>query len=225
MNLFEQSEEVAREMERIRSFRRKLDRRTTLRQLCPGAGIRLAWCQFRFVWKSLLELQWIDFSRLTRMELELLCNEDEKACPYYRIILCGPHNDLHVTGEHLHGKYPAFNWLALDGVTRIRIGQIPGISLVSILDAMRRLVSLIAVLVAFLAALGVYTSVEFRFRNLGMTDDQIATGLSFLTCLVAVLAIVLVIRYRARKRLQRTLGILGYMAIRAREGELPSARK
>lgn len=224
MNLIEQSEEVAREMERIRSFRRKVNRRTTMRQFAPRPGARLVRSQLRFIWQSLRKLQWIDFPGMTRMELELLCSEDEKASPFYGIILCGPDNDLHVTGEHLHERFPAFDWPALEGVTRIRVGQVPGPGLAGVLDAMRRLVSLLAVPVAFLAALGVHSTVELHLRNLDMADDRIATGLSVLTCLLVVYLAVLVTRHRARKRLQGTLGILGYMAILARQGHLPSAR-
>ncbi|MDE0697787.1 MAG: hypothetical protein OXH76_18360 [Boseongicola sp.] len=217
MNLFEQGEEVAREMERLRSFRRQVNRHSVMRQLAPGTAVKLLWSQLRLIWDGLRKLQLIDFSQMRRAELELICNKDEKASPYYRIVLCDPYGSLHALSEHLHATFPTFNWLALEDLTRIRVGQIPGINLVSFLNA-------VSVLMSLLAALGAYTIVEFLLRHLDMANDLIATGLAVLIWLLVVRLMILVVRHKARKRLQGTLGILGYMAIRAREGELPSAR-
>ena len=223
MNLFEQSEEVVREMERIGSFRRQVKRRTTMRQQYPGSGIRHQ-ARVEPVAVRLEEPAETAVDRLvphdangTRTPLQ----RGRKVKSLLQDHPLRPHNDLQVTGERLHGKFSALTWLALENVTRIWIRQIPAISLVGILDAMRRLVSLLAVPVAFLATLGAYTTVELRLRHLDMSDDRIAAGLSVLTCLAVVLLIVLVIRHRARKRLQGTLGKLGYMGIRARQGSCP----
>ena len=225
MDMMQQSEEVAREIERFRCYHCKVGVLTTLRGLAPQTVFKLLWSETRIVWSCLRECRKVDFSHIRRTEFELLCNEDEKTSPYYRIIHSDPYNTLHALSERLDAKFPAFNWLALEHVTRIRIGQIPRLGFAGIWNAMRVLASLFTLLGAFLAALGAYAFLEFRLPYLGMPDDLIAWVLASLTAILVVYLIFSVFTHMARKRLQRTLGVLGYMAIRVRQGELPSARE
>ncbi len=172
----------------------------------------------RLVWKNLRKWRRTDSHALRQLRLEFLCSRDEKSSPYYEIIHSGPCGNFHPLSEHLIRKFPAFDWLELEVVTRLRLGQMPRNWLLEILGPSK----LGSVLASGAAGYGIFS--QGHLLPLDLNNPWSIAVLAGLAYLLGLALAILVPLHMARKRLRRTFGILGYMAVLARAGETPAAR-
>lgn len=217
MNLIQQCEKVIQEWEKLHSFWRNVNRCNMIRSLIPRNAFHLIRLDLMYLRSKFLTTQPADDRSLRQKHLDLLCSDRENSSPYFDVVRSDPVDHFHALGEHLGREFPDFNWLALEDVTRLRLDQMPRIGVRSLL----KILGLLSPLVPILGGYGVF---EINIPPLDMTNDWIVGALVAFAYLLVILLSVFVIAYRARNRLRKTIGILGYMAVRARAGEMPAAR-
>ena len=233
MNHYQQSEEVAKEVERYHAYRRSINRRTMLRGLTLGNQVKLVRIGYRFVWKNRLKGQRADVSLARRKELELLCSEGERSSPFFGIVRSAQGTTVPALSDHVIETFPDFDWPALGDVIRLRIDHQPKHKLKDLLEYMGLLVPLVPALYlvcqlleGHLPALGVnadWTASGLNDWIASEWNDMTSGGLIALIYLLAALLTYLVKAHGTRMRLQRAAEILTYIEIRARAGDLSAA--
>lgn len=203
MNLVQQNEEVVEEIEKYYSFLRKIALRNMLRSLIPTKMAKIHWIQFQFFSRHFLKKQPLDILQFRQQQLDLLCSETEKSSPYYQILYSDPHH-IHALSEHLDRVFPAFNWIALERVSHVRVDLIPKIKLMNILHFVMLII----------AALGAFKIIGSHCEPIDFDNPWTAIGLFGLIYTAFFIVVIILTFARARRRLQRTTNILRYMAIR-----------
>ena len=232
-SLYMQSEAVANEVEEFDAFWRCVNRRAALRTLLLWHPLVLAWIWFRHDLWNRLRGRPADAALARRRELELDCTAAEGQSEHFRIVQSDPMNVTHALSDRVIEKFPDFKWLALEDVIRMRIDQLPNITIRGPLEYLVLLMS------AAPALIFLHRLVEGGLPALGMNADWAAGGpgawitgewrdlaAGALIALAYFLAAFLALRamaFGARRRLRRAAEILRYTAIRAREGDLPVA--
>ena len=217
MNFVEQGELVTDEVAGFHSFR-----------------IWIFWCSFmRFFFPGILpDMVRILFrdrlnvgSLPSRQEqLDLLCSKSGKESRFYEIYRANPYNfdhtrNFHALSEHLEREFPTYAWTALANAMQARLDHLPRLGLITILEFL----ALIPVSVIVDSLLGLYIIDLEEIRDwilYGDIDEWIYFGFLVFAYLVLFLVISRIRIYLTRWRLRRTLGVLRYMEIRARAGDL-----
>ena len=204
-----------------------------MRTLYPGNLPALARIRFRHVWKPFLVRRPTDVASARRMERELLCTEAERKERHFRIVHPDPGNALYALSEHVVRKFPDFDWPALEYEIRLRIDQLPRITIRGVLEY---LATLFAVSSAFhlgyrfleslVPALGMFADRIVRWLSDWIGDswnDLVSGGLIAVFHLLVAFLAFRALAYSERKRFQGAAWVLRYIAIRARAGKLPAA--
>ena len=204
MNLVQQHEEVVKEIEKYYDFVLRISLRNFVRMYFPNNLYKLVRLQLGLIARILLKDETQSLLDMRRGILDVLCNDKEKASPFYRIVYSDLY-PIHAQSKHLEKKFPKFHWPSLEQTSQLRMDMIPTV----------RLMSIVHLLMLVLTAMGVLNSVDsidwLANNSDGFWMLIVFVGVFYFLIVFCAFAWAFVV---TRQRLKRTMNILTYMRIR-----------